>query len=106
MNNDTTYNGWKNYETWNVALHINNDRGDYDFWRENTQHCLDVSKSEYDWQTDRDAAIYNLSVMLQDTFENDAPDLVGTYADLLGSALSNVCWYEIAENLIEAIEND
>ena len=23
MNN--TFNGWKNYETWNVALYINND---------------------------------------------------------------------------------
>ena len=22
---DTTYEGWKNYETWNVALWINND---------------------------------------------------------------------------------
>ena len=22
---DTTYNGWKNYETWNVALYLNND---------------------------------------------------------------------------------
>lgn len=23
------YNGWKNYETWNVALYINNDYGLY-----------------------------------------------------------------------------
>lgn len=25
MNNDTAYNGWKNYNTWNVALWIGND---------------------------------------------------------------------------------
>ena len=25
----TTYNGWKNYETWNVALWMQNDEGFY-----------------------------------------------------------------------------
>ncbi len=27
---DISYNGWENYETWNVALWIQNDQGLYD----------------------------------------------------------------------------
>lgn len=31
---DTEYNGWKNYETWNVVLWINNDEGLYNWAKE------------------------------------------------------------------------
>ena len=31
---DISYNGWENYETWNVALWINNDEGFYSLARE------------------------------------------------------------------------
>ena len=34
MKEDTTFNGWKNYETWNVALYIQNDEGLYHMARE------------------------------------------------------------------------
>ena len=30
---DTTYNGWENYETWNVALWLQNDEGLYNLTR-------------------------------------------------------------------------
>jgi predicted RNA-binding protein with PUA-like domain len=31
---DTSYNGWENYETWNVALWLQNDEGLYHLARE------------------------------------------------------------------------
>ena len=31
---DQSYNGWENYETWNVALWINNDEGFYTIARQ------------------------------------------------------------------------
>lgn len=31
------YNGWKNYETWNVALWLGNDEGLYSLAREHRQ---------------------------------------------------------------------
>ena len=30
LDQDTEYNGWTNYETWNAALWIGNDQGLYD----------------------------------------------------------------------------
>jgi hypothetical protein len=35
---DTEYNGWTNYETWNVSLWIQNDPGLYDACRDLTDY--------------------------------------------------------------------
>ena len=36
----TEYNGWENYETWNVALWVNNDEGLYNIAR----RCVDYKQ--------------------------------------------------------------
>ena len=30
------YNGWTNYETWNVKLWMDNDESTYHYWQEQT----------------------------------------------------------------------
>lgn len=38
---DRTYNGWTNYETWNVVLWIENDESIYNFIQENDICCYE-----------------------------------------------------------------
>lgn len=87
-NKNKGYNGWTNYETWAVKLWMDNDQGLYNMFRE--------------WTAESET--YELSERIKDFFEeenplNEMPS--GVYHDLLNAALSEVNWYEIAENLKE-----
>lgn len=44
MSEDKKYNGWTNYETWNVALWLDNEEGSYNYWRETAQEIYDESE--------------------------------------------------------------
>lgn len=90
-----SYQGWKNYETWCVKLWIDNEEPSYRYWRERTQ------------EAGRDGHT-QLARELKSEFEDAAPQLDGMWADLLGAALSEVAWYEIAEAMIgdEEFEDD
>lgn len=52
--------------------------------------------------------ITRLADMLKTEHEENMPEVSGTYADLLGAALSEVDWYEIAEAMVndEEFEED
>ena len=90
------YNGWSNYETWNVKLWMDNDEGSYNYWREQVQEVWE--QEDHDLQN----TITRLADMLESEHKDNAPETCGVYADLLGAALSEVNWYEIAE----AMTND
>ena len=47
---DTTFNGWTNYETWNVALWLGNDEGLYEMakaWAEHGYKSLSHQLMEF-----------------------------------------------------------
>jgi hypothetical protein len=107
--NSTTYSGWKNYETWNVALWIDNDQGSHEYWRERAQDLLDATDEDED---DRKAeAVPDLARELKDAHEEQSDDMLreagqasSMWADLLGAALSEVNWHEIAEHMLSDLE--
>ena len=82
------YNGYTNYQTWNVQLWIDNDQGTYNLVRETAQD-LEKPSRVADW--------------LKDFIEESNPlaDDASMFSDLMGHALACVDWYEIAENVLE-----
>jgi hypothetical protein len=100
MSDDKRYNGWANYETWAVNLWITNEEGSDSYWREKTQEIADD-------EGEKDAAAGKLAEALKDEIRDGegAPDLgASLYADLLGAALSEVDWYEIAEAFLSDVD--
>lgn len=102
---DTTYNGWTNYETWNVALWMDNDQGSQEYWQEqaeeayrDAQACETFSRAEN--------ASFVLADAIKDSHEENMPEISGTYADMLNAALGEVNWYEIAKNLVDKVAAD
>ena len=83
------YNGWTNYETWNVAL-----------WND----FNDIAEEIY--SNDSANALYNLQQHIKDFVEEFNPilDDASMYNDILGAALSQVDYYEIARHYIEELE--
>ena len=111
MNAEKTYNGWTNYETWNVKLWMDNDQGSYEYWREQAQEAYSrgyrINGPLGDSFTREEKAAYALAQQLKDEIEESAPDLgASMFADLLGAALSEVNWHEIATSMIEDVLAD
>ncbi len=81
MSESTGYNGWSNYETWLVALWLNNDQASYNALEElKAEDESDYRKAE------------SLEELVRELYEFEP---VGIVADLVNSAFGRVNWVEI-----------
>lgn len=90
--NDNRHNGWTNYATWRVNLEIFDGMG------------TDYFRSEI-----RTGDTYGLSKRLQEFAENVITDFEskdGLAVDYALAFLGDVNWYEIAEHMIEAEQEE
>jgi len=100
-----TYNGWSNYETWAVALWLDNEEPTHRLMRQLARQAWSEapqSRQAKDWNWPREqAARCSLAGQIQDLVEEGNPVTSSTlYADLMNAALSEVNWAEIAQSYL------
>lgn len=82
------YNGYTNYSTWCLCLWLDNDRNQYNYWKQRANQIDD----------------YDLGQEIKAYFEdvqNPLADHADLYSDLLNYALSEINWREVVEKLKE-----
>lgn len=100
-----SYNGWSNYETWNLALWLGNDQGSEEMWNERAAECYRDATASQSFSR-REQATLDLSKELEADTEENAPRVEGFYADVLNAAISEVNWYEVAEHYINEVADE
>jgi hypothetical protein len=81
MSESTRYNGWSNYETWLVALWLNNDQVSY--------NALEAIKAGSESEQRKAECLEEL---VRELYELEP---VGIVADLVNSAFARVNWLEV-----------
>ena len=102
MAENRKYNGWANYETWNVALWMGESG---DFYAEIAGDIFRQTKGN-EYLSQLEQATSDFADSLKTEHEENMPEVTGCYSDLLGAALSEVDWYEIAEHYQEFMEEE
>ena len=67
---DQGFNGWTNYETWALALHLDNDEGDHTYWRERAVEHYQAAKETRSAPLARHEARSTLASELKDWLDS------------------------------------
>ena len=84
------YNGWANYETWLVNLWLDEEDSKAELWDK-----VDMTQAD---------AVRELATVIEDSVIDRVDEMGienGMVRDLIGSALSEVNWDEIARSMVE-----
>jgi len=106
-NQDTTYNGWSNYPTWNIKLWMDNDQGSYEYWQERANECYQEAEPQYEGQPKLDEATLMLAGEIECYYTEAFAEMTtdaGPMADIMGWAMGQVDFREIAENMLSEVE--
>lgn len=96
------YNGWSNYETWAVALWLNNDPGSQDGVHEAVRDARGMKSLNPRYE-----AMDSVRTHVRQTYLDGAEDeLVGMCSDLFGAAVQRIDWYELADSFLSDLADE
>ncbi len=103
---DSSYNGWSNYETWVVNLWLGNDESSYNTCRTLAQRCYKEAVADQVLSR-KERACSQLANELKEMVEDGNPlaSEASVYSDLLNASISEVNWKEIANSLLQEIDD-
>jgi hypothetical protein len=110
---DTRYNGWTNYETWAVALWMDNEQGTQEYFHDMAREAIanNADKAPNPFSNDPNTNVrYELVQRLKAHYDEEAEQFMANqasvFADLINSALGSVNWYEIANHLLDSVNEE
>ena len=107
------YNGWTNYETWNMNLWLTNDSGIYEVANDAIQDIINedykgtedkpikIDKDDVVYQTAEWLKEYAYSVYLEEFDSAHFNRSYGPIGDFVHASWSLINWHSIAEHLVD-----
>jgi len=102
-----SYNGWTNYETWAMGMHVDGNYGGeatYHYWLEVAREIFEESEDDSTLTKEENAHLA-LSYRIKEEVAESIPESMdtGVLGDLLRAALHDVNWYDVASHIMTTI---